>query len=90
MNLKPETIAIHFPDGSSNAINVFRSHTDHVQTVIVIFPALGIKGSYYRHCASEMSKQGIHVVTIDHRGHGHSSERASQRNSIFFLCKQPQ
>jgi predicted alpha/beta hydrolase len=84
MNLKPETIPIHFPDGSSNALNIFHSQSGNAKAVIVIFPAMGIKGSYYRHYASVAAEAGINVITIDHRGHGHSSVRASRKSNFGY------
>ncbi|MES2621626.1 MAG: alpha/beta fold hydrolase [Bacteroidota bacterium] len=84
MNLKSEIIPVRFADGSSNSINIFRSHTASAQTVIVIFPAMGVKANYYRHYASEVSKQDVHVVTIDHRGYGHSSVKPSGKENFGY------
>jgi predicted alpha/beta hydrolase len=81
---KPEIVAISFEDGSSNSVNVFHSSEESAKSVIVIFPALGVKAAYYRHYAADISKQAMHVVTVDHRGHGNSSERASRKNNFGY------
>ncbi len=79
----PETIPLHFSDGESNAINVFRCEKQEA-TVVIIFPALGVKANYYRHYAAALAQKNFHVVTADHRGHGNSSVRASRKSDFGY------
>jgi predicted alpha/beta hydrolase len=76
--MKPDLIKVEMPDGAVNAFSVFPS-AQYSNAVVVIFPAMGVKGHYYRHYAETLAKEGIHVATIDHRGHGQSSVRPSRR-----------
>lgn len=76
--MQAELISVELPDGTTNCFHTFPSATQ-ADTVVVIFPALGVKGHYYRHYAEALAKEGIHVATIDHRGHGHSSVRPSRK-----------
>jgi predicted alpha/beta hydrolase len=77
--ISPEAISISLSDGEENSITIFRAHQPTVLPVLVILPALGVKGSYYRNVAQHFAAHHYHVVTIDHRGHGHSSVRPSQQ-----------
>ena len=72
----PHTITITNPDGSKNGLTVFE--TENADTSIVIFPAMGIKASYYAPFALELSKNGITAATVDLRGNGNSSLRPSK------------
>jgi predicted alpha/beta hydrolase len=83
MNIQPETIPLQFSDGETNAMNIFRAAKADV-AVAVIFPALGVKANYYRHYAAALCKENIHVVTVDHRGHGNSSVRPSRKNNFGY------
>jgi len=67
-----------FADGTANAFTLFRAEKKDAP-LLVIFPALGVRASYYGKCAMELRDEGFHVATVDHRGHGHSSVRASRR-----------
>jgi len=78
MSIKPETISVQFFDGATNAFNIFHVQASNAP-VVIIFPALGVKASFYRHYAAALVKQNINAVTIDHRGHGNSSVRPSRK-----------
>lgn len=69
----PEVIELCFADGVHSRMSLFRGHKKGSTTVMVIFPAMGVKGSYYRNAALHFAAHGIHVFTVDHRGHGTSS-----------------
>ncbi len=73
-----EVIPLHFADGATNVINIY-STQKLSSTVVVIFPAMGVPASYYRHYAATLSKSNFHVATVDHRGHGNSSVRPSRK-----------
>lgn len=82
--ISPEAISISLNDGEENSITIFRAHQPTVLPVLVILPALGVKGSYYRNVAQHFAAHHYHVVTIDHRGHGHSSVRPSSSSDFGY------
>jgi predicted alpha/beta hydrolase len=82
--ISPEAISISLSDGEENSITIFRAHQPTVLPVLVILPALGVKGSYYRNVAQHFAAHHYHVVTIDHRGHGHSSVRPSSSSDFGY------
>ena len=69
---------IQFADKTTNEINIFQASVD-THTVIILFPALGVRASYYKGFAEALSKSGVHVCTTDWRGQGKSSVRASRK-----------
>lgn len=73
-----EKIDLHFADGVSSSIRIFRSRQNTTRGVLVVLPAMGVKGSYYKHAAQHFASLGFHIVTTDHRGHGTSSLRPSR------------
>lgn len=82
--VSPEVIPIKLSDGEENAITVFRAHQPTHLPVLVILPALGVKGSYYRNVAQHFAAHHYHVVTVDHRGHGKSSVRPSHSTDFGY------
>lgn len=74
-----EVVEMHFADGVNSQMNLFRSHKKGSNLVIVIFPAMGVKGSYYKNAAQHFAANGINVFTVDHRGHGSSSVVPSRK-----------
>lgn len=74
-----EVIEIHFAEGVASQMNLFRSHKKESKVVMVIFPAMGVKGSYYKNAAQHFAACGMHVFTVDHRGHGSSSVVPSRK-----------
>jgi predicted alpha/beta hydrolase len=83
MPSRPETITLKFSDSVSNVINIFRAENINA-SVIILFPALGVKANYYRHYATALAKENIHAVTVDHRGHGNSSVRPSRATNFGY------
>jgi predicted alpha/beta hydrolase len=45
--------------------------------IAVLFPAMGVRASFYDPFAREMSRRGVPVIAVDLRGQGGSSERAA-------------
>ncbi len=78
-----QTIPLQITDSITNAITVFTAENKHA-AVVIIFPALGVKANYYRHYAKALAKQNINVITVDHRGHGHSSVRPNRENNFGY------
>lgn len=67
---------IRYRDGAYNKATVFAA-TQTTDATFVCLPAMGTRASYYRTFASQLSAQGFNVLTVDWRGQGHSSVRAS-------------
>lgn len=53
--------------------------------ILIIYPAFGVKATYYKHFAQKLSEEGVAVVTTDLRGHGLSSVRPNAANNYGFL-----
>ncbi|MCW5907358.1 MAG: alpha/beta fold hydrolase [Chitinophagales bacterium] len=81
---QPDVIRLQFSDGAASSISIFRSHRPTGSAVLVIFPAMGVKGSYYKNAAQHFAAQGLHVVTMDHRGHGTSSVTPSRQSDFGY------
>ena len=77
-----QLIDISNKDGSTSKITHFPTNSDHSKYVIIIFPAMGVRGSYYEILAKEIAEAGMEVVTTDLRGFGNSSIRP--RSKIDF------
>lgn len=76
---------ITFPDQTTNELNIYEAD-DKNAPVLILFSAMGVKASYYRHFAAEIIESGIHVVTVDQRGNDKSSVRPSR--SVNFGYKE--
>lgn len=70
--------SIVFTDGIKNQISFFNNTKADAPTLLIL-PALGVKASYYDSFAQYLSENGYHVVSMDWRGLGHSSVRASRK-----------
>jgi predicted alpha/beta hydrolase len=79
-----EIIPVKFADGAGSSISLFRSRQEDALVVLVIFPAMGVKGSYYKNAAQHFAAHHLHVVTIDHRGHGTSSVKPSRTSNFGY------
>ena len=64
-------------DGVSNKLSIF--DCEESKAVIAIFPAMGVRASYYQSLAEELSNNNFTAITIDLRGNGHSSIRPSRK-----------
>ncbi len=65
-------------DGTTNKMTVFEPEDDR-KKVIALFPAMGVKASYYHTLGAALARQGFTVVLTDLRGNGHSSIRPSRK-----------
>ena len=52
---------------------------------LIVLPALGIRGSFYRRLAKGLAEHGITTIIVEQRGHGESPYRPS-RNNPFSLA----
>ena len=74
--MSPQSISIQFRDGATNQLTHFAA--ENSSGLICCFPALGVRASYYRPLAEYLALLGWDVITVDWRGHGHSSVRPSR------------
>ncbi len=69
---------ITFRDNTSNQLNIFESK-DKNAPVVLLYPAMGVRASYYKHFANHLSSLGINCITVDWRGYGKSNIRPSRK-----------
>jgi len=80
-----KTIPIELADGSSTQISIFSPQEENKRSVIICFPAMGVKAAYYEPFAKALSDKGYQVITADLRGLGHSSVRASRKTNFGYV-----
>lgn len=73
-----ENIPLRFEDGATGLMTVFTNSNTQNAPVLVIFPALGVKASYYQNAARHFASHHMHVILVDNRGHGNSSIKPSK------------
>lgn len=73
MNLK-----LTHKDGATNQTRLFPSENKKAP-LIIISPAMGVRASYYKKMAENFARQGLNACTVDYRGTGTSSLRASRK-----------
>lgn len=71
-------------DGSTSKIIHFPANSNPSKSVIIIFPAMGVRGSYYESLAKKLSESGFEAIITDLRGNGNSSVRASKKNDFGY------
>jgi len=77
-----EQIIVQLKDHSKLSITIYRATTP-TAPILVLYPAFGVKATYYARFAQQLSEVGITVVTTDLRGHGLSSVRPDANNYGF-------
>jgi len=76
---------LQLPDKTTLGITLFKTKNSDTSTLI-IYPAFGVKATYYKHFAAQLSEKGITTATVDLRGHGLSSVRPDKANNYGFLA----
>ncbi len=71
-----ENIEIALRDNVSTKIDIYPGKGDQI---IVMFPAMGVKGTYYKPLAEEFVKHDVTFISTDLRGNGKSSLRPSRK-----------
>jgi predicted alpha/beta hydrolase len=74
-----QIIDISNQDGSTSKSTHFPSNSNQSKSVIIIFPAMGVRGSYYELLGKQISEVGFDAVITDLRGIGNSSVRPSKK-----------
>lgn len=75
---EPLAIDITNSDGTSTEVHQF-GNAESANSTIIVWPALGVKASYYEVLANELVSKGFLVFTADLRGNGKSSVRTSRK-----------
>ena len=78
-----EHIEISFRDNATNKISVFETENP-ASAICICLPAMGVRASFYKLFASELSLSGYTVVTADWRGQGYSSQTASFKTDFGY------
>ncbi|MEM1218479.1 MAG: alpha/beta fold hydrolase [Bacteroidota bacterium] len=74
---KPSTVPFYYPDGSQNQLSF--DLTSPSGPILLVLPALGMRASYYQPLQQALGKSGLSSVSVDWRGHGHSSLRPGRK-----------
>ena len=82
--IKQYQTTLKLQDKTTLSITIFPIKKEIVPTLI-LYPAFGVKATYYTKFAQQLNQKGIRVVTVDLRGHGLSSVRPSAENNYGFL-----
>ncbi|MFK7982892.1 MAG: alpha/beta fold hydrolase [Saprospiraceae bacterium] len=82
-NTQQTTILLQ--DNSTLGITIFPTGKKHAPTLL-IYPAFGVKATYYTKFSEQLTQKSIRVVTADLRGHGLSSVRPDTKNNYGFLA----
>ena len=73
-------IDITFRDRTSSKLQLFKAKKENAP-VVLCFPALGVRASFYKHFAQYLAGEGINAITADWRGFGESSVKISRKNN---------
>lgn len=71
-------LSLTHTDGAKNEISLFPAENKQAP-LIIISPAMGVRASYYEVLAQDFASQGFNACTVDYRGTGKSSLRASRK-----------
>ncbi len=74
-----ELLDISLPDGSHTKISLFQAKDNALDTVLLLFPAMGVEAAYYEPFATYLAQEGLTTITADLRGLGHSSIRPGRK-----------
>ena len=69
---------IQYRDKTKNKLTIYKGGENSKISVICL-PAMGVRASFYKKFATQLSAQGFNLITADWRGHGNSSLRASRK-----------
>ena len=73
-------IDIQFKDNTQNSLSHFKASAA-AAPMIVVFPAMGVRASFYKHLGAHFASIGFHCVTVDWRGFGASSVEISRKQN---------
>lgn len=75
---------LELKDNTTLGITIFKAKNGDAP-ILLIYPAFGVKATYYKPYAEKLSAEGITVITTDLRGDGTSSVRPDKNNNYGFL-----
>ena len=74
----PQTSHFASQDGCPHQLHFFSaSHAHHDTPIVLFFPAMGVRTSYYFNLAKSFNQLGIHFACMDLRGNGPDHQRPS-------------
>lgn len=73
-----QEISLTYRDNTTNILTRYDTK-DEASPVILLLPALGVRVSYYQPFMEHAAAKGYPICTVDWRGQGHSSVRASRK-----------
>lgn len=82
--MEAKLIDIVNKDQTKNKISLYHNGKKEDEAVYIIFPAMGVRASYYEPFAIALATEHKVVVTADLRGNGHSSIRPSKNISFGY------
>lgn len=74
----PHVLTLTTPDRCKTRVNLFLPRGKSPKAVFLIWPAMGLRASYYAPLASELAEKGYVAATTELRGNGHHSIRPSR------------
>ena len=83
--IQPRQQTLQLQDKTTLGITIFPTENSDAP-ILIIYPAFGVKATYYQPFAQKLTEKGITVVTTDLRGHGLSSVRPDAKNNYGFLA----
>ncbi len=79
-----ELLKIPLPDGSHTQISLFLPKESKADTLLLLFPAMGVEAAYYEPFATYLAQEGLLTITADLRGLGHSSIRPEKQRDYGY------
>ncbi len=71
-----------YSDGETSLASIFASNKD--EPLCIVIPAMGAKAKYYESFCSQLNAEGFNVISVDWRGIGDSSIRASRASDFGY------
>ena len=81
--IEPLRVTLPLIDQNTLGITIFPTQNRNAP-ILLLYPAFGVKATYYAKFAKQLTQVGIQVITADLRGHGLSSVRPDKTNNYGF------
>ncbi len=74
---------IEYRDKTKNKVTIY-TNNDNNGITLIFLPAMGVKVTFYKIFAKQLSEKGFNVILVDWRGQGKSSIRASRKTNFGY------
>ncbi len=81
-NNTPQWTHLATDKGTKVPIACFQAQTVPPSAALILLPALGIRGAFYRKLADGLASNGISTILVEQRGHGESPNRPSRKDKF--------